>query len=458
MDELNLLKAAHSATPDNRDLARLYAIKLAEAGRWQEVCSVLEPLCSNLEDGEHWLLLDLSIAWLESGRRDEAIPYLTTLASAKDLPDATLLKLYPALIRAYLEEDRAEEAEDALSDMLHKLPGYDPEPMLALFERHNTRPRIRLKQRNADRLEELSDFTPLLPGDRSITFADVGGMEELKKTARMKIIQPFKNPELFKKYRATAGGGILLYGPPGCGKTWFARAIAGECQAAFFCIGLHDILNMYVGNSERNVFRLFDTARRHRPATIFIDEVDALGRKRDLSRNAAITGTINAFLNQMDGADTDNRDLLIIGATNAPWDVDSAFKRPGRFDQLIFVPSPDLVGREAILKLAFKGRPHSGLDFTWLAEQTSQFSGADLTALADTAAERVLHEVLDSGVERDITMRDLKAALASVKPTTREWAETAKNYVEFANEGGQYDEIKQWLSECGIKKKAFGFL
>jgi len=455
MDELTLLKAAYSATPDNHDLARLYASKLAEAGRWSEVCAVLQPLCDQQED---WLLLELGIAHLETGNPYLAVCFLENLTSAHDMSDAMLLKLYPALIRALLENGQPKEAENMLADMLEKLPGYDPEPMLALFERHGIKPRIRLKQRNADRLEELSDFTPLLPGDRSITFSDVGGMDELKRTARMKIIQPFKNPELFKKYRATAGGGILLYGPPGCGKTWFARAIAGECQAAFFCIGLHDILNMYVGNSERNVFRLFDAARKHRPAIIFIDEVDALGRKRDLSRNAAITGTINAFLNQMDGADTDNRDLLIIGATNAPWDVDSAFKRPGRFDQLIFVPPPDQTGREAVLKLAFKDRPHSGLDFGWLAEQTAQFSGADLTALADTAAELVLHEVLDSGVERDITMQDLKAALASVKPTTREWAEMAKNYVEFANEGGQYDEIKQWLSEGGAKKKAFGFL
>lgn len=178
MDELTLLKAAHSATPDNRDLARLYAAKLAEAGRWHEVCAVLEPLAVQQED---WLLLELGIAHLETGNPYLAVCFLENLTSAHDMSDTMLLKLYPALIRALLENGQPKEAENMLADMLEKLPGYDPEPMLSLFERHGIKPRIRVKQHNADRLEELSDFTPLLPGDRTITFSDVGGMDELKR-------------------------------------------------------------------------------------------------------------------------------------------------------------------------------------------------------------------------------------------------------------------------------------
>jgi AAA+ superfamily predicted ATPase len=457
MNELTLLESAWRATPNNRDLARLYAVKLADAGCWQQVCDVLGVFVDETEP-EEWVLLEVGIATLEAGNNKGALRFLAPLAMRKSLADETVRKLFPSLIRALLEDGRPEEAENTLSDMLELLPGYYPEPLLALFARYNHTPRIRIRQQNADRLEELSDFVPLMPGDKGITFDDVGGMDALKKSARMKIIQPFQNPELFRKYRTTAGGGILMYGPPGCGKTFFARAIAGECKAAFFSIGLHDILNMYVGNSERNVFRLFEAARKHRPAIMFIDEIDALGRKRDLSRNSAITGTINAFLNQMDGADTDNSELLVIGATNAPWDVDSAFKRPGRFDQLIFVPPPDRVGREAVLRLAFRNRPHSGLDFVWLAEQTRQFSGADLTALVDTAAEEVLFEVLDSGNERDINMADMKKALESVRPSTKEWLETARNYVEYANEGGVYEDIRIWIEEEPAKKRVFGFV
>lgn len=456
MMEFTLLESAWRATPLNRDLARLYAAKLAESGRWQQVCEVLGAFASE-PDPEEWMLLEVGIATLETDNHKGALTFLAPLAMSKGLSDETVRRLLPSMIRALLLDSRPEEAENTLSDLLERLPDYDPEPLLTLFSRHNHNPRIRIRQHNTERLEELSDFVPLLPGDRAINFDDVGGMDILKKTARMKIIQPFQNPELFRKYRAIAGGGILMYGPPGCGKTWFARAIAGECKAAYFSIGLHDILNMYVGNSERNVFRLFEAARKHRPAIMFIDEIDALGRKRDLSRNAAITGTINAFLNQLDGVDTDNRELLVIGATNAPWDVDPAFKRPGRFDQLIFVPPPDKASRESILRLAFRNRPHADLDFTWLAEQTRQFSGADLTALADVAAELVLSEVLENKTERDITMTDLRAALDTARPSTREWLETARNYVEYANEGGIYDDIRRWMEEEPVKKKLFGF-
>jgi SpoVK/Ycf46/Vps4 family AAA+-type ATPase len=308
-------------------------------------------------------------------------------------------------------------------------------------------------------LEHLANFAPLNKARNTVRFADVGGMDALKKVAQMKIVQPFAHPELFKKYGKTAGGGILLYGPPGCGKTYFAKAIAGECDAAFFNVGIHDILNLYVGNSERNVQRLFATARAQRPAILFIDELDALGRKRDLMRHSNLTSTINAFLAELDGAVSDNDNLLVIGATNAPWDIDSAFKRPGRFDQLLFVPPPDTTARQAILDLHLANRPCAAdLDTARLSQDTEQFSGADLAALVDEATGRVLTEVLGGGAERPITQADLQAARKPMKASTQEWLATARNYVEYANEGGDYGDVAQYLDGAGRSKRGkFGF-
>lgn len=315
---------------------------------------------------------------------------------------------------------------------------------------------IPLKHEN---LEHLSAFAPLNKARNTVRFADVGGMDALKKVAQMKIVQPFAHPELFKKYGKTAGGGILLYGPPGCGKTYFAKAIAGECAAAFFNVGIHDILNLYVGNSERNVQRLFATARAQRPAILFIDELDALGRKRDLMRHSSLTGTINAFLAELDGAVSDNDNLLVMGATNAPWDIDSAFKRPGRFDQRLFVPPPDEAARRTILNLYLAKCPCADdLDTTRLSQDTAQFSGADLAALVDGAASAVLAEVLAGGAERAITQADLMAARQAMKASTQEWLATAQNYVEYANEGGDYSEVAQYLGGEGkCRRGKFGF-
>jgi SpoVK/Ycf46/Vps4 family AAA+-type ATPase len=279
-------------------------------------------------------------------------------------------------------------------------------------------------------------------------------MEELKALARLKIIQPFAQPELFKRYGRTAGGGMLMYGPPGCGKTHFARAVAGECSASFFNVGIHDILNLYVGNSERNVQRLFATARARRPAIVFIDELDALCRKRDLMRNSNLTGTINAFLAEMDGLGTDNANLLVIGATNAPWDIDPAFKRPGRFDP------PDTAARGAILQLALAQCPTAPeVSVAHWAEQTAGFSGADLTALVERATGRVLDLVLQGQPERPVDNSDLGHALKATRPSSLEWMATARQYVEHANQSGDYDAIATYLSQApGAKRPRFGFL
>lgn len=292
-----------------------------------------------------------------------------------------------------------------------------------------------------------------------MTFESIGGLEELKKQASMKIIQPFKNPELFKKFKKSAGGGILLYGAPGCGKSYFARAIAGECNASFYNIGIDQILDMYVGNSEKNIKALFETARANRPCIVFIDEIDALGRKRELLRNTNMTSTINAFLAQMDGVESDNENILIIGATNAPWDVDSAFRRTGRFDRVFFVPPPDEKAREAIFKLYLHELPIETLDYVTFAKMSVDFSGADIKGVVDRVSEAVIEEILERGDEVKIEQEALVEEIKRTKATTLEWFSTAKNVVEYANENGIYDELALYMSETlGKKPKKMGFV
>ncbi|WP_127022433.1 ATP-binding protein [Rheinheimera mangrovi] len=297
------------------------------------------------------------------------------------------------------------------------------------------------------------------PMDKSHTlhFSDIGGLDDLKQLARIKIIEPFKRPELFKKFNKAAGGGLLLYGPPGCGKTMFARAIAGECKAAFFNVGIHDILDMYVGNSEKNIAALFTTARAAKPAVIFIDEIDALGRKRGLMRHSGLTSTINAFLAELDGAQSDNENLLVLGATNAPWDVDSAFRRPGRFDRCLFVPPPDQPARQVILQLLLQQLPTATLDITKLAESSADYSGADLKGLVDSVSEQVLQHIIESGEDALIEQQMLETHLALHKASTLEWLQTASQVVEFAGDTGYYQDLAQYLASRQKPKWRIGF-
>lgn len=252
---------------------------------------------------------------------------------------------------------------------------------------------------------------------------------------------------------------MLLYGPPGCGKTWFARALAGECQAAFFNVSISDILDMWMGNSEKNLKALFETARAYKPAVVFIDEMDALGRKRELLRHSnGMSNLINHFLAEMDGIDTDNENLLVVGATNAPWDVDSAFRRPGRFDRTLLVPPPDQEARASILQQLLQELPAEPLDYWALAEATGGFSGADLNGLVDEASEAVLEAILEQGNEEKITQTLLTRIANQRQPSTLEWLEMARNVVEYANQGGQYQELAEFLeARPAGKKRRMGF-
>jgi SpoVK/Ycf46/Vps4 family AAA+-type ATPase len=278
-----------------------------------------------------------------------------------------------------------------------------------------------------------------------LKLADVAGMEQVKRRLNLAFLAPLRNPEMMKMYGKTLRGGLMLYGPPGCGKTFIARATAGEMGARFVSVGLADVLDMYLGQSERNLHEIFETARRNAPCVLFFDEIDALGRKRSQMRHSAGREAVNQLLAELDSVGSENRGVFVLAATNHPWDVDTALRRPGRLDRTLLVLPPDAPAREAILRYHLGAKPVEEVDLPWLAGKTEGYSGADLAHLCESAAELAMEDSLASGNPRPLRQADLKKALKDVKPSTRPWFETARNYAMFANEGGAYDELLEYL-------------
>ena len=280
----------------------------------------------------------------------------------------------------------------------------------------------------------------------TVLFSDVGGLDAMKDEIRMKIIIPFQRPELFRTYGKRVGGGVLMYGPPGCGKTMLARATAGECKATFLNVTIDSILDMYYGESERKLAGVFESARAQVPSVLFFDEVEAIGASRQQIRHSPGKSLVNQLLAEMDGMASRNANVLIIAATNAPWHVDPALRRPGRFDRVLFVPPPDEAARLEILRLHLRNRPLANdVNAGELARKTEDFSGADLLELVERATEFPLQEAMRGGESRPLRQSDLVSALKKTKPTTREWFATAKNYATFANTGGLYDDLLEYL-------------
>lgn len=283
-----------------------------------------------------------------------------------------------------------------------------------------------------------------VPEER-VRFSSVVGMEDLKKTIRIKIIEPFLNPGLFERFRKQAGGGILLYGPPGCGKTMIARAVANECNATFLSVGIADVLNMWIGESERNLASLFDKARAQAPCVLFFDELDALAYSRSKANSEHTRTVVNEFLAQLDGIGRNNKSLLILAATNMPWDVDPAMKRPGRFSRQIFVPPPDAAARLRMLEVKLTGVPCETLDLSELARQTDHYSGADIDGLVELAKESALEDSVMNGKERSLRQSDFTSALAAMQSSTQDWLRTARNLVKYAGDDGSYRDVESYL-------------
>jgi SpoVK/Ycf46/Vps4 family AAA+-type ATPase len=286
----------------------------------------------------------------------------------------------------------------------------------------------------------------------AIHLDDVSGMADVKRQIELSLLGPIRNPELMKAYKVSARGGLLLYGPPGCGKTYIAKAISGELGANFYQVGIADVLHHWFGESERSIRSVFDNARRNAPCVLFFDELDALGHRRSaLSGSSGMRPVVNTLLEEMDSATSTNDGVYVLGATNAPWDVDPALRRPGRFDRMVFVGLPDADARAGILRSHLKDRPVAGIDLKSIAKRTDGFSGADLAHVCDSATQLAMAESMRSGQVRPVTMADVDEAVAQIRPSTGPWFEVARNIVEFANNDGTYDDLAKYLRRRKIR-------
>jgi len=440
------LRVALATSPVNQALRRLLAKALLEQLRFAEAEAEYR-LALDADPRDRESQLGLARAFAGLGKRSAAL--VLCEEAAKEGDQAGFLLLHARLLgdrepgtacRLYRQARQLDSSlhDDELERMVAEEVVDRPVREKALP------PRLSSDGSLEETTAATAGFTPEIERP-SLTFADVGGMEPVKEEIRMRIIYPLANRDLYAAYGKKAGGGILLYGPPGCGKTYLARATAGEVKVRFIAVGINDILDMWIGASERNLHSLFTSARENRPCVLFFDEVDALAASRRDLRQSASRQSINQFLSELDGVDGNNDEVLIMAATNAPWHLDSAFRRPGRFDRIIFVPPPDEAACTSFLVVLLQGKPAAEVDVQAVARKTPDFSGADLKAVVEHAIEEKLTEAMRSGRLEPLTTKVLLRAVGKVKPSTREWFTTARNHALYANENGLYDPILAYL-------------
>jgi transitional endoplasmic reticulum ATPase len=449
-ETLTILESALAAAPANAELQQAVlkaCLQLEESARAQQLIERYGISAADWAEPSRRVVAELHLL---AGQAERAL----VLLQGQD-PHILLLR-----VKALLALGRREPALEAYRQAVGANPALEDAQLAAELSRKvvpfkavssvekSVDKAVRTEAN--DNTDESEIIRVMFPQTERVTFKDVGGLHEVKKQIHRKIIIPFQKPSLFQRFKKKAGGGILLYGPPGCGKTMLARATAGECGAAFYNIAISDVLDMYIGESERKLHAIFDQARRTAPAVLFFDEVEALGGKRQYTREATSSKLVSQFLSELDGFAQNNQGVLILAATNVPWAVDSAFRRPGRFDRVLFVPPPDQDARLAIVQSLVTDRPVQGkLEFALLARQTSGFSGADLRNLVETAIDEAIEESIGAEREVPLHMRHLEQALKQVKSTTVEWLTTARNYARYSNESGQYDEVLEFLRKHG---------
>ncbi len=445
-ETVNALRAALSVSPDNIPLRQHLAATLLGIGRYADAEAEYRQALAMAPDHLE-LKLGLANAYAQQGKNSHALVIVEDLIKLPKAPADTFV-LYARLLSAAGDERRAASMyrraidldPDVADEELAERLGVEDPSQTPTFESD-----VDAEGRQRAAWEGPADDVTAKLERPKIGFSDVGGMEGVKEEIRLKIIYPLTHADLYKAYGKAIGGGILLYGPPGCGKTHLARATAGEIKAKFLAIGINDVLDMWIGNSEKNLHALFEQARANTPCVLFFDEVDALGASRSDMRHSGARQVVNQFLAELDGVQASNDGLLILAATNTPWQLDTAFRRPGRFDRIVFVPPPDEVARAEILRIICHNKPVDRLDFEQLAKKTPDYSGADLKAVLDIAIEGKLKEALKDGIPKPLTTKDLLTAAKSVKPSTKDWFATARNHALYSNQSGLYDDILKHL-------------
>ncbi len=259
---------------------------------------------------------------------------------------------------------------------------------------------------------------------------DVAGLDDVKAALRDDVINVMSHPEVYERFKVAGGGGVLMYGPPGNGKTFIAKAIAGELDAAFFAVDASQIKDKYVGETEKNMRHLFEEARQHERAVIFFDEIDALLQKRGNQKVNAVT----QFLILADGiAKTGDCTLLLLGATNKPWSIDPAALRPGRFGKQIYVGLPDQTARDAIVRYCLKEVPvEDSFPFEQIAQRTDGFSGADMAEICGQSKKAAIRRQIESGENEVVAHNDFEQSLTKMAPSVG--SESLAEYKRWRNE------------------------
>ncbi len=293
--------------------------------------------------------------------------------------------------------------------------------------------KARQREKEGDSGSAASDW--IVRDKPTIGFGDIAGLEDVKEEIRLKMIYPFAHPELAKRYGISTGGGILLFGPPGTGKTMIAKAIAHEIDATFFVVSPAQMLSKWVGEAEQNIQKLFDAAKAEPVSVIFLDETEALVPKRKSGSSTVMQRVVPQILQELEGFDrTSDRALLFIGATNKPWMLDEAILRPGRLDAKVYVDLPDAPARYRLLEIYFDDRPMADdVDFGTLCDKLKGYSGADVKNIAQQAAQLPFMEAISGSEARSIAMNDVLTIIERTPPSVH--PSDLIRYEKFAESG-----------------------